>query len=97
MAGRLPHHVFRGLLSVHSRYGLHTRQVTFMTLYTGGSSRFVTSTTAPIATGWSECYQASGERYLSIAGSMVWPLLVATLSAFSIYRGHFKKEEFHVR
>jgi hypothetical protein len=24
MAGRLPHHVFRGLLSVHSRYGLHT-------------------------------------------------------------------------
>jgi hypothetical protein len=27
MAGRLPHHVFRGLLSVHSRYGLHARQV----------------------------------------------------------------------
>jgi hypothetical protein len=53
-AGRLPHCVFRGLLSVHSRYGLHTCQVTFMTFYTGGFSRFVTSTTAPIATGWSD-------------------------------------------
>ena len=27
-AGRLLHYMFRGLLSVHSRYGLHTRQVT---------------------------------------------------------------------
>ena len=54
MAGRLPHHVFRGLLGVRSRYGLHTRQVTFMTLYTEGSSRFVASTAAPIATGWNE-------------------------------------------
>src|SRR5262249_15005947 len=26
-AGRLPRHPFRGLLGVHSRYGLHTRQV----------------------------------------------------------------------
>jgi hypothetical protein len=25
-----------------------------MTLYTGGFSRFIASTTAPIATGWSE-------------------------------------------
>ena len=58
MAGRLPHHVFRGLLSVHSRYGLHTHQVTFMTLYTGGFSRFVTFTTAPIATGWNESCRA---------------------------------------
>ena len=54
LAGRLPHHVFRGLLGVRSRYGLHTRQVTFMTLYTEGSSRFVASTAAPIATGWNE-------------------------------------------
>jgi hypothetical protein len=58
LAGRLPHHVFRGLLSVHSRYGLHTRQVTYMTLYTGGSSRFVTFATAPIATGWNESCRA---------------------------------------
>jgi hypothetical protein len=53
-AGRLPHCVFRGLLSVHSRYGLHICQVTDMTLYTGGFSRFVASAAAPIATGWSD-------------------------------------------
>ena len=29
-----------------------------VTLYTEGFSRFVTSTTAPIATGWSESYRA---------------------------------------
>ena len=27
-AGRLPHYLFRGLLNVHSRYGLHTRAAT---------------------------------------------------------------------
>jgi hypothetical protein len=27
MAGRLPHQSFRGLLGVHSRYGLHARQI----------------------------------------------------------------------
>src|SRR5260370_32770675 len=53
-AGRLPHCVFRGLLSVHSSYGLHTCQVTYMTLYTGGFSRFVASAAAPIATGGSD-------------------------------------------
>src|ERR1700723_1423638 len=35
-------------------YGLHARRVACATLYTGGFSRFVASTTAPIATGWSE-------------------------------------------
>jgi hypothetical protein len=53
LAGRLLHWAFRGLLSVHSRYGLRIRQVTYMTLYTEGFSRFVTSTTAPVTTGWS--------------------------------------------
>src|SRR4029453_7885851 len=43
-----------GLLSVHSRYGLHARRVAYATLYTGGSDRFVSFTAAPIATGWSE-------------------------------------------
>ena len=38
-AGRLPHHPFRGLLDVHSHYGLHTRRVTKVTLYTEGSNR----------------------------------------------------------
>jgi len=41
-AQRLPH------------YGLQTRQVAYATLYTRGFSSFVTSTTAPIATGRSE-------------------------------------------
>ncbi len=58
LAGRLPHCVFRGLLSVHSRYGLHARQVTYMTLYIESFSRFVASTTAPIATGWSASCRA---------------------------------------
>ena len=57
-AGRLPYHHFRGLLSVHSYYGLHVRQVPIRTLYTGGFSRFVTSTTAPVATGRNESYRA---------------------------------------
>ena len=47
--GRLLHYRFRGLLSVHSRYNLQTRQVADATLYTGGSGGFVTSTAAPIA------------------------------------------------
>jgi len=53
LAGRLLHWTFRGLLSVHSRYGLRIRQVANATLYTEGFSRFVTSTTAPVTTGWS--------------------------------------------
>ena len=50
-----PHHPFRGLLSVH--YALQparSPRVTKVTLYTEGFSRFVASTTAPIATGWSD-------------------------------------------
>jgi hypothetical protein len=35
-----PHHPFRGLLSVHSRYGLHACQVAFTTLYTEGFGDF---------------------------------------------------------
>ena len=58
LAGRLPHSTFRGLLSVYSRYGLHTRQAPFRALFTEGFSRFVTSTTAPIATGWSDSCRA---------------------------------------
>jgi hypothetical protein len=53
-AGRLLHHYFRGLLSVHLRYGLHARQVAFATLYTRGFSSLVASPAALIATGWSE-------------------------------------------
>jgi hypothetical protein len=53
-AGRLPHCPFRGLLSVQSRSGLHARQTTYMVLYTEGFDGFVTSTAAPIATGWND-------------------------------------------
>ena|SRR5438876_7116895 len=53
-AGRLLHHYFRGLLSVHSRYSLHARRVALATLCTRGFSSFVASTAALIATGWSE-------------------------------------------
>ena len=45
---------FRGLLSVHSRYGLHARGVAKATLYTESSDSFVASAAASIATGWSE-------------------------------------------
>jgi hypothetical protein len=50
------HHPFRGLLGVHSRYGLHTRAVTvYRDTLTRGFSHFVTSMTAPVASGWSGC------------------------------------------
>jgi len=53
-AGRLPHYPFRGLLGVHSRSGLHARQAPYGALYTEDFGEFVTSFTAPIATGWSD-------------------------------------------
>src|SRR4249920_292753 len=54
LSGRPAHCPFRGLLGVHSRYGLHTRAVTvFRDTLIEGFSHFVTSMTAPIASGWS--------------------------------------------
>ena len=47
-------YLFRGLLSVHSRYGLHARRVAYATLSIESSDSFVASTAASIATGWSE-------------------------------------------
>jgi len=50
------HRPFRGLLGVHSRYGLHTRAVTvYRDTLSEGFSHFVTSMSAPIASGWSVC------------------------------------------
>jgi hypothetical protein len=49
--GSAPAIVFLGLLSVHSRYGLHARGVAMATLSIGGFNSFVASTAAPIATG----------------------------------------------
>src|SRR6266542_2782558 len=46
--------LFEACSAFTARCSLHARQVTKVTLYTEGFSRFVTSTTAPITTGWSE-------------------------------------------
>jgi hypothetical protein len=55
-SGRPTHRPFRGLLGIHSRYGLHTRAVTvYRDTLTRGFSHFVTSMTAPVASGWSGC------------------------------------------
>jgi hypothetical protein len=44
------------LLGVHLRYGLHTRAVTvYRDTLSEGFSHFVTSMTAPVASGWSGC------------------------------------------
>ena len=56
LSSRPAHCPFRGLLGVHSRYGLHTRAVTvYRDTLTRGFSHFVTSMTAPVASGWSGC------------------------------------------
>ena len=54
-SGRPAHRPFRGLLGVHSRCSPHTRHVTVFrdALVTRGFNRFVTSTVAPVASGWS--------------------------------------------
>ena len=48
---------FRGLLGVHACYGLSARGVANATLCIEGFGSVVTSTTAPIATGWSNSCQ----------------------------------------
>src|SRR5712691_8291470 len=71
LSGRPAHRPFRGLLGVHSRYGLHTRAVTvYRDTLTRGFSHFVTSMTAPVASGWSGCrvgLTPTGKRRLSTA------------------------------
>jgi len=56
--GRLPHRYFRGLHSVHSRYGLFTRRVAYTTLFTEGSDDSITLVAASIATGRSNSCRA---------------------------------------
>jgi len=57
-AAGLPRYPFRGLLGVHSGYGLHARQAAHGDPSTGGFDCFVSSTAAPIATGWSDSCRA---------------------------------------
>src|SRR5437899_1318398 len=70
-SGRPVHCPFRGLLGVHSRYGLHTRAVTvYRDTLSEGFSHFVTSIAAPVASGWSVCrvgFAPTGKRRLSTA------------------------------
>src|SRR5467141_475724 len=70
-SSRPAHRPFRGLLGVHSRYGLHTRAVTvYRDTLTRGFSHFVTSIAAPVASGWSGCRAGlapTGKRRLSTA------------------------------
>jgi hypothetical protein len=54
LLGRLPHFPFRGLLGVHACYGLSARGVAETTLCIEGFDSIVTSTAAPIATGWND-------------------------------------------
>jgi hypothetical protein len=70
-SGRPAHCPFRGLLGVHSRYGLHTRAVTvYRDTLSEGFSHFVTSIAAPAASGWSGCrvgFAPTGKRRLFTA------------------------------
>jgi len=52
--GRLPHRRFRGLLDVHSRYGLPVRGIAITILSVEGFDDFLASIAAPTATGWSD-------------------------------------------
>jgi hypothetical protein len=64
LSGRPAHCPFRGLLGVHSRYGLHTRAVTvYRDTLSEGFSHFVTSMTAPVASGWSGCRVGLGTHW----------------------------------
>jgi hypothetical protein len=77
LSGRPAHRHFRGLHGVHSRYGLHTRAVTvYRDTLTRGFSHFVTSMTAPVASGWSGCrvgLTPTGKRRLSTAHTRCRP------------------------
>jgi hypothetical protein len=75
LSGRPAHCPFRGLLGVHSRYGLHTRAVTVnRDTLSEGFSHFVTSMTAPVASGWSDRrvgLTPTGKRRLSTAHTLL--------------------------
>jgi hypothetical protein len=63
----------QGLLGVHSRYGLHTPLSPIRDTLIEGFSHFVTSMTAPIASGWSGCrvgLAPTGKRRLCTAHTL---------------------------
>jgi hypothetical protein len=71
--GRVGFHIspFEACTAFAYNCGLRARQVTYVTLYTEGFGRFVSSTTAPIATGRNESCRVglppTGESRLSTA------------------------------
>ena len=81
------------MLGVHSRYGLHTRAVTvYRDTLTEGFSHFVTSVTAPVASGWSGCrvgLAPTGKRHLFTAHTQIGNF---TLSGDWAYVWHFNVE-----
>src|SRR6202022_2937871 len=53
LSGRPAHRPFRGLLGVHTRYGLHTRAVTvYRDTLSEGFRHFLTPLAAPCAPAW---------------------------------------------
>jgi hypothetical protein len=54
------------LLDVHSRYGLPARWTAKRPMFLEGFDGFVTSTAAPIATGWSDLLAGRGFHPLKI-------------------------------
>src|SRR4029077_18507086 len=89
-SGRPAHCPFRGLLGVHSRYGLHTRSVTvYRDTLSEGFSHFVTSIAAPVASGWSVCrvgFAPTGKRRLFTAHATSRHLLLySNYQPFSSY------------
>src|SRR3979490_972922 len=87
LSDRPAHCPFRGLLGVFSRYGLHTRAVTvYRDTLTEGFSHFVTSMTAPVASGWSirrVGLTPTGKRRLSTAHTQLGHRLNFTHRAFA--------------
>ncbi|MDR3204069.1 MAG: hypothetical protein LBV23_04930, partial [Deltaproteobacteria bacterium] len=67
MVGQLPQLTFRGLLSVHSRYNLHTRGPPKRGLYIPSSQHFVTSTSYGIATGWNSSKSCRTRSFTSLS------------------------------
>src|ERR1700675_2681666 len=102
LSGRPAHRHFRGLLGVHSRYGLHTRAVTvYRDTLTEGFSHFVASMTAPVASGWSGCrvgLTPTGKRRLSTAhtqsGRRANPLVDHFVGDGKKLRRHLDAERF---
>ena len=93
-AGRLLRYVFRGLLDVYSHCNLHAHRVAKTTLYTEGSSGFVTSAAASVVTGWNEPVPGWGYLPLKSTG---FPRRTAppSLQGLHHYCGQLRPSSWH--